>query len=182
MSSFQKTLNNTIVDVSLGDISEQECDAIIIPANTRLLPSGELRCQVLRSAGSKVQVECNVLINKLGQIPDGQAIMTSGGELKTKNIIHVVGPKMAHKPETKKLMHATWNGLKLADEKGLNSVAISSLSKRVYMFTPKICADVMIPTINKFVEELNKNIKKISFILEDEEDFKAFTDKLKETG
>ena len=155
-------------------------DAIILPSNTRLLPSGELRCRVLKMAGSSVQVECNYLINEIGLVPDATAVMTSGGNLKVKKIIHISGPKMANKPEVKKLMHATWNSVKLADEKGLKTVAIPSISKRVYLFTPKICADIMIPTVNKFVLEQNKNLEKITIVLEDQEDFDEFTKKLEE--
>ncbi len=180
MSSFQKTFNNTIIDVSVDDISEKECDAIIIPSNSRLLPAGELRCQVLRAAGAKVQVECNTIINKKGQIPDGEAIITSAGALKTKSIIHVVGPKMARRPETKKLMHATWNGLKKADENKLKTVAITSISNRVYLFTPKICSNIMVPTIIKFVLELNEHLTNIHVIMENEKELQAFSDKLEE--
>jgi O-acetyl-ADP-ribose deacetylase (regulator of RNase III) len=180
MSSYQKTLKNTVIEISVGDITQVEHDVIIIPTNTRLLPSGKVRCDVLRSAGAKVQLECNWLINQIGQVPTTQAVMTSGGNLKAQKIIHVVGPKIAQKLETKKLMHATWNSLKLADEKGFTSVGIPSISKGTHGFTPKICSDIMIPTINKFILEFNQNIKKISIILEDEEDFQAFKMKLEE--
>ncbi|MFX1275782.1 MAG: macro domain-containing protein [Promethearchaeota archaeon] len=178
--ALQKTINNTNVEVFIGSLTEVEYDAIIIPSNTRLLPSGELRCAVLRAAGPKVQHECNFLINHIGLIPDCTAVVTSGGNLKSKNIIHVVGPKMASKPEVNKLMHATWNCLKVADEKGFKSVGISSLSKRVYLFTPKICAEFMIPTINKFVREQNNNIEKIAMVLEDQEDYDTFSKKFEE--
>ena len=180
MSSFQKTINNTVVELYIGNLVDVETDVIIIPTNTRLLPSGSVRCDVLRGAGSKVQLECNWLINQIGHVPVSQAVMTSGGNLKAQKIIHVVGPKIAQNLETKKLMHATWNSLKVADEKGFTSVATPSLSKGTYGFTPKICAEVMIPTIKKFLLEQNKNLKKIEILLEDEEDFKVFSEKLDE--
>ena len=178
--SFQKIINKATIEVYIGDITEAESDAIIIPSNTRLLPSGELRCKVLRAAGAKVQVECNYLINELGLVPDCTAVVTSGGNLKVNHIIHVSGPKMAQQPEVKKLMHATWNCIKLADEKGIKTVGIPSISKRVYLFTPELCADIMIKTINKYVTENNKNLEKIALILEDNEDYDAFSKKLKE--
>ena len=180
MSSFQKTINNTVVELHIGNLVDVETDVIIIPTNTRLLPSGSVRCDVLRGAGAKVQLECNWLINQLGHVPDTQAVMTSAGILKAQKIVHVVGPKIAQKLETKKLMHATWNSLKVTDEKGFTSVAIPNLSKGTYGFTPTICADVMIPTIKKFLLEQNKNLKKIEIVLEDEEDFNVFSEKLEE--
>jgi len=180
MSSVQKTINNAIINLYIGNIIDAELDVIIIPTNTRLLPSGKVRCDVLRGAGAKVQLECNWLINQIGHVPDTQAVMTSGGNLKVQKIIHVVGPKIAQKLETKKLMHATWNSLKLTDEKGFKSAGIPSLSKGTYGFTPNICADIMLPTIKKFLLEQNKNLKKIDIILEDEEDLKVFSEKLYE--
>jgi len=180
MSIFQKTINNAVVQLYIGNLIDVELDVVVIPTNTRLLPSGKVRCDVLRGAGAKVQLECNWLINQIGHVPDTQAVMTSGGNLKVQKIIHVVGPKIAQKLETKKLMHATWNSLKLADEKGFASVAIPSISKGTYGFTPNICADIMLPTIKKFLLEQNKNLKKIDLVLEDEEDYQVFTNKLEE--
>ena len=177
---IQKTINQAFLEIFIGDLSEVEYDAIIIPSNTRLLPSGELRCAILRVAGPKVQLECNYLINNLGLIPDCTAVVTSGGNLKSKNLIHVVGPKMANKPELNKLMHATWNCLKVADDKGFTSIGIPSISKRVYLFSSKICADYMIPTIVKYMKERNKNIKKIALVLEDQEDYDAFCQRIEE--
>ena len=178
MNNFQKTINNTVVRLYIGNLVDAELDVIIIPTNTRLLPSGKIRCQVLRGAGAKVQLECNWLINQIGHVPDTQAVMTSGGDLKVKKIIHVVGPKIAQKLETKKLMHATWNSLKLADEKSFKSVGIPSISKGTYGFTPQVCAEIMLPTIKKFLLEQNKNLEKIDLVLEDEEDYQFFSKKL----
>ncbi len=55
----QLTINNTVIEVFIGDISNADYNAIVIPTNSRLLPSGTLRCRVLKEAGHKVQVECN---------------------------------------------------------------------------------------------------------------------------
>ena len=154
----QLMVNNSILEIFIGDLTNVEYDAVVKPTNSRLLPSGELRCKVLRAAGAKVQVKCNYLINELGLVPDCTAVVTSGGNLNVNNIIHVSGPKMAQKPEVKKLMHATWNSIKLADEREFNSIGVPSISKRVYLFTPKICADIMVKTINKYLTENNKNL------------------------
>ena len=177
---FQTTINQTCLEVFIGDLSRVEYDAIIIPSNTRLLPSGKLRCAVLRAAGPKVQLECNYLINNLGLIPACTAVVTSSGNLMSKNIIHVVGPNTANKPEVNKLMHATWNCLKTANEKGYKSIGMPSISKGVYSFSPKICADYMIPTVVKYMKEQNKNLKKIALVLEDQEDYDAFCQRIKE--
>ena len=85
----QLTIKNTIVELFIGDLIKAEYDAIAIPTNSRLLPSGELRCKILREAGSNVQVECNKIIQTISNVSSGNAIMTSGGNLESKYIIHV---------------------------------------------------------------------------------------------
>ena len=106
----QLTINNTIVELFIGELINTEYDAIVLESNSRLLPSGDLRCKTLRKAGSTVQVECNKIIQDVSQISLGKAIITSAGNLNSKYIIHV---RAGH--EGKKLMLATWNCLKMAN-------------------------------------------------------------------
>ena len=167
-------INGVVIEIFVGDYINTTYDAIVIPTNTRLLPSGELRCYVLRNAGSKVQVECNRIINKRCTIPVGTAVMTSGGNLNTKFLIHVVGPKLGMGHEGKKLAMSTWNSLKLADEAGLNSVLFPPISNEMRGFNAKICADVMLPTIKKYAIEANKNLTNITICLENLPDYKNF--------
>lgn len=168
------TFNNTILEILINNIVESDLDAIVIPANSRLLPSGALRCSVLRKAGSEVQLECNRIINKIGVVNVGNAVMTSGGKLKSKYLIHVVGPKMGRGKEGRKLMMTTWNALKLADEKKLNSIIFPPISIEMIGFSAKICADIMLPTARKYIKEKNKNLRNITFCLGDLPDYKDF--------
>ena len=57
----QITINNAVIEIFVGDLFNAQYDAIVIPTNSRLLPSGTLRCKVLKEAGHTVQVECNQL-------------------------------------------------------------------------------------------------------------------------
>ncbi len=167
-------INNSILEIFVGDLTNiEQYDAIVIPANSRLLPSGDLRCKVLRKAGTQVQVECNRIINKITQISVGSSVITSGGNI-TKNIIHTNGPRPGQGNEGKKLMLATWNSLKLADEKELISIAFPPISIEMRGITAKICAETMLPTIKKYLLEKNKNLRNVSICLETEADFKEF--------
>ncbi len=167
-------INNTIIEILVGDLINQKCDSIILPTNSRLLPSGTLRVNVLRNAGAKVQIECNSIINKITSIQVGNAVITSGGNLKSKHIIHAVGPRLGEKPVAKKLMYVTWNCLKLADKKGLKSITFPPISREMLGFTAHFCADVMLQTIKKYVSENNKNLENISICLETLPDYKEF--------
>ncbi|MFX0076911.1 MAG: hypothetical protein ACFE96_15810, partial [Candidatus Hermodarchaeota archaeon] len=59
------TVNNAVIEIFVGDLVSAHYDAITIPTNSRLLPSGTLRCRVLKEAGHKIQVECNQIISKI---------------------------------------------------------------------------------------------------------------------
>jgi O-acetyl-ADP-ribose deacetylase (regulator of RNase III) len=169
----QITINDTVIEIFVGNLINAQYDAIVIPTNSRLLPSGSLRCEVLREAGSKVQVECNRLIQKKLSIQMGKSVITSGGDLESKHIIHT---NAGH--NGKKLMLATWNSLKLADNNELESIIFPPISKELTGFNAKICANIMIPTIKKYISEKNKNIRNVSICLGSLPDYKEFENKL----
>jgi len=149
----QLTINNTIIEIFVGDIINADYDAIVIPTNSRLLPSG--------------------IISEISNVPIGNAVITSGGELNAKFIFHV---RAGH--DQKKLMLAVWNSLTLADKEGICSIAYPSISKEVIGFNAKICASIIIPTIKKFVLERNNNLRNVSVCLESLPDYKDFENAL----
>ena len=167
-------LNKTDIELIINEITDTEFDAIVLPSNSRLLPSGTIRCKILRKAGSKVQIECNKIILEIVKIPVGDAVMTSAGNLKAKHIIHVVVQRSA----SKQLMFATWNSLRIGDDAGLSSLAFNPISIENIGFTPKICAQVMLPTMKKYLLEKNKNLKKIAIYLTELPEYKDFEDVL----
>ena len=169
----QLIINNSILEIFIGDITNTEYEAIVIPTNSRLLPSGELRCNVLRKAGAKVQVECNHIINKIVQLPVGYSVITSGGNF-TKYIIHANGPKPGQGNESKKLMITTWNSLKLADDANAVSLLYPPISKEMRGITSKLCAEAMLPTIRKYLLEKNRNLRNVSVCVETQSDYKEF--------
>jgi len=169
----QITIKNAVIEVFIGDLINVEYDAIVIPTNSRLLPSGTLRCKILKEAGHSVQLECNDIVSKLSSIPIGGAVITSGGNLMAKYILHI---RAGH--DQKKLMLATWNSLILADKEKISSVAFPPISIEILGFNAKICAGIMIPTIQKYFLEKNRNIKNVSICLETLPDYKEFVNYL----
>ena len=167
-------VNNSIIEIFVGDLTNiEQYEAIVIPTNSRLLPSGNLRCKVLKNAGTQVQVECNRIMNRITQISVGSSVMTSGGNL-VQYIIHAHGPRPGQGNEGKKLMLATWNSLKLGDEKGIKSIVFPPISRELRGFTAKICAETMLPTIKKYLSEKNSNLSNVSICLDTEADHKEF--------
>jgi len=165
----QITINNAVIEIFIGDLINAQYDAIVIPTNSRLLPSGTLRCKVIKEAGHAIQVECNQIISKISSVPIGRAVITSGGNLSANVIFHL---RAGH--DQKKLMLAIWNSLGLADNEGITSIAFPPISLDVLGFNAKICAGIMIPTIQKYILERNRNLNNVSVCLESLPDYKEF--------
>ena len=163
------TIKNTVIELFIGDITQTEYEGIVIPTNSRLLPSGELRCKVIREAGSKVQVECNVIAQKFSNIPVGNAVITSGGNLKSHYIIHV---RAGH--DGKKLILATWNSLKVADNHNVKSLVFPPLLKDVIGFSVEKSSQLMLPTIKKYILEKDTKLEVISICIDTLPQYKTF--------
>ena len=174
----QVVINNSVLEIFMGDLTNlEQYDAIVIPTNSRLLPSGDLRCKVLRKAGTHVQVECNRIINKISKVAVGSSVITSGGNI-SKYIIHVNGPRPGQGNEVKKLVLATWNSLGLADKKEVLAIAFPPISLEMRGITAKLCAEAMLPVMKKYLLEKNKNLRNISICLEKRDDFEVFEESL----
>jgi len=163
------TINNTVIELFIGDLTQTKYEAIVIPSNSRLLPSGELRCKVIREAGSKVQIECNVIAQKISSLPVGSAVITSGGNLCSRYIIHA---RAGH--DGKRIVTAIWNSLKTADKNNVKSLVFPPLMKDVIGFSAKKSSQLMLPVIKKYLIEKNSQIKNVSICLETLPDYKAF--------
>lgn len=166
-------INNSFIEIFIGDLSNTEYDAVVIPTNSRLLPSGELRCKILRKAGSKVQLECNEIINRISQVSVGDSVMTTGGDY-SQYLIHANGPRLGQVKEGQKLMQATWNSLRLADAKNLTSIVFPPISKEMRGFTTEFCAKAMLISIKKYLTENNTNLRNVSICVETQQDFEIF--------
>jgi len=123
-----------------GDITEMDTDAIVNAANTHLMHGGGVAGVISRKGGPAIQAESN----RLAPIDVGTAVITTGGKLKARHIIHTVGPRMGEGCEDEKLRRATVSALHLANERGLTSIAFPAVSAGIYRFPIDRCARIML--------------------------------------
>ncbi|MEN3189274.1 MAG: macro domain-containing protein, partial [Atribacterota bacterium] len=118
-----------------GDITNQETEAIVNAANTRLAGGGGVDGAIHRAGGSVIAEECR----KIGGCPVGKAVLTSGGNLKAKYVIHAVGPiyQGGKNREAELLRSAYLSSLALAKGKGIASISFPSLSTGAYGYPVK---------------------------------------------
>lgn len=165
-----------------GDITEQDVDVIVNAANSGLLGGAGVDGAIHQAAGPDLLKECQEVINRIGSCPAGEAVITSAGDLKTKYIIHAVGPvwKDGEHQEANKLASCYWKALDLAAGKDLTSIAFPNISTGVYGFPKELAAEVALYTVQKWVEEeYDSSIKEIRFVCYDDENLALYNKLIK---
>ncbi|MEM3715808.1 MAG: macro domain-containing protein [Candidatus Bathyarchaeia archaeon] len=166
-------IGETSIELVRGDITELDVDCIVNAANSLLKMGGGVAGAIRRKGGQKIQDECDEIIAKSGPVPVGGAVITSGGNLKAKYVIHAVGPVYGEGDEERKLREATLNSLKIAEQHNISSIAFPAISTGAFGLPKKICAETMIPAALSYVKG-GTRIKRIIFCLYDEETFNVF--------
>src|SRR6476660_8291057 len=128
-------LNNRVI-VTVGDITQQDTDAIVNAANASLLGGGGVDGAIHRAGGDEILEECKEIRRTRfpNGLPTGEAVITTGGKLAALYVIHTVGPIFGeHRgKEAELLANCYHNSLTLAVEKNLNSVSFPAISTGVF--------------------------------------------------
>jgi len=170
---MERKLGNTALQLIQGDITETETDAIVNAANAALKLGGGVAGAIARKGGPKIQEECD----RIGGTFVGGAVITTGGNLKARYVIHAVGPRMGEGNEDEKLRNATLNSLKLADKHHLKSVAFPAISTGIFGFPMDRCAQIMLSIVIDYVK-VRTSLEKVIFCLYGAEAFQVFAKKL----
>ena len=167
-------VKNSKISLVQGDITELATDVIVNAANSQLILGGGVAGAIKKKGGPIIQEECN----KIGGTIVGGAVITTGGNLKAKYVIHAVGPRMGEGNEDNKLRNATLNSLKLLDERKLKSIAFPAISTGIFGYPIEKCSKIMITTVKEYLNS-NTQINEVIFCLYTNSDFKVFDKELK---
>lgn len=166
-------IKNSKIKLVQGDITELDTDVIVNAANAQLILGGGVAGAIRRKGGPKIQEECD----KKSPTFVGGAVITTGGNLKAKHVIHAVGPRMGEGNEDEKLKNATLNSLKLMDEHDLKSIAFPAISTGIFGYPIDKCAKIMIATAKDYLSE-DTQIEVVIFCLYTSSDFQVFEETL----
>ncbi|MFC1725876.1 macro domain-containing protein [candidate division KSB1 bacterium] len=174
---MDKKVKNSLIRLLQGDITECNSDAIVNAANEHLQLGGGVAGAIRRKGGPGIQEECD----KIGGTFVGGAVITTGGNLKARYVIHAVGPRMGEGNEDEKLKNATANSLKIADENNLKSISFPAISTGIFGYPVEKCADIM---ISESINYLNGNtgLERVEFCLFDSSSYNVFNESLKRIG
>lgn len=173
MSTF--AIGRKTIELIRGDITDLATDAIVNAANSQLKLGAGVAGAIRRRGGPSIQRECD----RIGFCPFGGAVITGAGDLKAKYVIHAVGPVYGEGDEDSKLKAATVNSLRLAEEKGLRSIAFPAISTGVFGFPKERCAKVMLTATVEYLRGPASALEKVVFCLYDEETYAIFDSALR---
>ena len=172
---MQISINNAILELVQGDITQQGTDAIVNAANPSLLGGGGVDGAIHRGAGPQLLEECRTL----GGCETGDAKITKGYNLKAKHVIHTVGPVYrragARAPEL--LASAYRRSLEVASDNGLKSVTFPSISTGAYGYPLDEAAPIVLKTVADFLKE-HPEIELVRFVLFDSKTLAAYEEAL----
>jgi len=165
-----------------GDITRQEADAIVNAANSSLMGGGGVDGAIHRAGGSAILEDCKKVVARQGRLPTGQAVITTGGNLKAKHVIHTVGPVWhgGSSGEPELLTSAYTESLKVAEENSLSSVSFPSISIGVYGYPVDKAAKVAIEAVVSFLRDKAASVREVMFVLFDSRTYDAYHAALQE--
>lgn len=176
-------IGNSRIHLSLGDITEQRTDAIVNAANSTLLGGGGVDGAIHRKGGTEILEECKTIRKTKWPegLPTGEAVVTSGGRLKAKMVIHTVGPvwKGGNEGEAQLLAKAYGNCLALAIKMKIRSISFPSISTGAYGYPIEKASRIALLTVLDFVKEHN-GIDEVHFVLHSQHDLMIYEAALKE--
>lgn len=171
---METIVNQTHLELVQGDITDLQLDAIMNAANSQLILGGGVAGAIRQKGGPAIQIECH----EKAPIEVGQAVLTTGGNLKAKHVIHAVGPRMGEGNEDHKLKQATLNTLRVADKHSLGSLAFCAISTGIFGYPMDRCAAIMLKNTIDYLKG-STELKKVVFCLYDRSAYAVFERELK---
>lgn len=162
--------NGKVIKVILGDITEEETDAIVNAANSHLKHGGGVAGAIVRKGGKIIQEESD----RIGYCPVGKAVYTSAGKLKAKYVIHAVGPRWGEGNEEEKLRSAVRSALEVATQLKLKSIAIPAISTGIFGYPKEEGTRVILDEVVKFLTEQDTTLEEVHLTNIDEETSSLF--------
>jgi O-acetyl-ADP-ribose deacetylase (regulator of RNase III) len=158
-----------------GDITKETTDAIVNAANSSLLGGGGVDGAIHRAGGPAILAECRQIVSKIGRLAAGQAVITTGGNLGAKHVIHTVGPvyRGGDHGEAETLATCYRESIRLADERGLASLSFPAISTGAFGYPVSEAAQVAISAATDAMRS-TKTVKHCRFILFDSDDLRQF--------
>ena len=173
---MELTVNKAKLTIRQGDITRQATDAIVNAANPSLMGGGGVDGAIHRAGGPAILEECEKIVAQHGRLPTGKAVITTGGNLKARYVIHTVGPIWhgGSRNEDELLESAYHECLKSAAENQLASISFPSISTGAYGYPADEAARTAVRTVVSFLKKQATPIKEVVFVLFDSRTYQTY--------
>jgi len=178
LPELSRKIGEAALEVACGDITKEATEAVVNAANEGLRGGGGVDGAIHRAGGPAIMEECR----RIGRCPTGQAVITTGGRLAARYVIHTVGPVWrgggAGEPEL--LASCYRESLGLAQAKGLKSLSFPSISTGAYGYPKPEAACVAVRAVAEYIRQ-HPGLDRVRFVVFSASDLEAYSQALNET-
>ncbi len=173
---IETQIGNARLGLVRGDITQQDVEAIVNAANTSLGGGGGVDGAIHRAGGPAILAECREIVAARGRCPAGHAVVTTGGKLPAKFVIHAVGPvwRGGEWGERELLASAYRSSLAIAAQRRISSIAFPSISTGAYGFPVEHAAEIALGTVGNFLGRESHAIVEARFVLFSDSDLRFY--------
>lgn len=173
----RKSFGTAVLELVQGDITRESADAIANAANATLAGGGGVDGAIHAAGGPEIMAECR----RIGHCATGDAVITTAGRLPARYVIHTVGPvwQGGEHGEPDLLARCYRRVLQVADEHGVTSLALPSISTGVYGYPLHLAAPLAIETVTSCLVKIC-GVKRARFVLFGEAAYTAFCEALRQ--
>lgn len=171
----ERTVGTARIVLVQGDITRQDTDAIVNAANSSLLGGGGVDGAIHRAGGPQILEECRAIVARRGRCPAGRAVLTTGGRLKARHVIHAVGPVWSGggRGEDETLKSAYAASLDLALSADARSISFPCISTGAYGFPGERAARIAFDTVTAFLQR-HQGPEEVRFVVFSDEHYEAY--------
>jgi O-acetyl-ADP-ribose deacetylase (regulator of RNase III) len=171
------------IEVIKGDITKLNVDAIVNAANSSLMGGGGVDGAIHRAGGPAILEECKTIVARQGGCKTGEAVITTGGNLPAKFVIHTVGPiwNGGNRNERTLLANCYKNSLRLSADNNCRTIAFPAISTGVYGFPKEEAAHIAVQTVREFLQTAAE-MEKVIFVCFDDENYRLVQEALQHSA
>jgi len=176
LESYKIMIKDNQIQVIFGDITRQAVDAIVNAANESLLGGGGVDGAIHSAAGKELELACQKIHEEKGGCKTGEAVITTGGNLPAKYVIHTVGPvwRGGNQREAELLSGAYLSSLRLAAENGIKTIAFPNISTGIFGFPKEQASKIAVSTVMEFLNSNKTSVESVIFVCFDRENFELY--------
>jgi len=178
---MERVFGTTRVRLLQGDITTQDVGAVVNAANSSLLGGGGVDGAIHRAGGPRILEECRAIVRDIGRLDAGRAVITSGGNLLARHVIHTVGPvwRGGARGEPETLASAYRESLRLAEKHAVGTVAFPAISTGAYGYPIRDAARLALATVADHLRA-GSPLEEVRFVLFSAADLATYAEALRD--